>query len=461
MESYSRDDDQAHSPQVDFVKLNAALASSNPATAFNPFGGAQNAALIDTMRTSQYLGKGRNTEQQSQIKVDGPLFTIPGGAVRAAVGVESLQTSNDFTFISGPTNNLAIKRDPISRIDNAVFGELFVPLVSAMNAMPGIQRLDLSIAGRYEKYSDVGSTSNPKVGISWSPAGGITGRASYGTSFRAPEPDRPQPGAGRPGRGDLQRTRSRPPARPFGVSITGGNPDLNPETATTYTVGVDPQPAADSGLKASFTAFRIDYEKPDRPVPWRHHGPAARGAVLIDHHAQPAGLGDRAADRHPSADGRRASAGDHGPDPTARPAEPRQYALRRGLDFQLSYHWNTSQFGDFELATNGTYFWKYDFKVTPTAAAVDSLNHIFNPLKWRDRTTLRWNDGPWSASATLNYTNSYLNDRATVPQTVDSYKTVTTSTLAYKFGDKFMAMLNNVTVGLRVTETCWTRSRPM
>ena len=33
----------------------------------------------------------------------------------------------------------------------------------------GLQRLELSAAVRYDKYSDVGKTTNPKIGVNWSP----------------------------------------------------------------------------------------------------------------------------------------------------------------------------------------------------------------------------------------------------------------------------------------------------
>jgi len=63
---------------------------------------------------------------------------------------------------------------------------LFVPLFGASNAVPGIEQLSLSLAGRYEHYSDFGDTTNPKFGVTWKPVPELTVRASYGTSFRAP-----------------------------------------------------------------------------------------------------------------------------------------------------------------------------------------------------------------------------------------------------------------------------------
>ena len=44
----------------------------------------------------------------------------------------------------------------------------------------------LSAALRYENYSDFGSTTNPKFGITYKPFKGLSLKGTYGTSFRAP-----------------------------------------------------------------------------------------------------------------------------------------------------------------------------------------------------------------------------------------------------------------------------------
>jgi len=51
----------------------------------------------------------------------------------------------------------------------SAFGEAFVPLFGTANARPLFQKLDLSLALRYDHYSDFGATTNPKVGLTWAP----------------------------------------------------------------------------------------------------------------------------------------------------------------------------------------------------------------------------------------------------------------------------------------------------
>ena len=52
----------------------------------------------------------------------------------------------------------------------AGFGEVRVPVFGANNRRAGLERLELSLAARFEDYADVGQTTSPKVGILFSRA---------------------------------------------------------------------------------------------------------------------------------------------------------------------------------------------------------------------------------------------------------------------------------------------------
>lgn len=73
-----------------------------------------------------------------------------------------------------------------ARTVSSAYGELNVPLISALNRRPGLERLTVTAAGRFEHYERIGSTFNPKLGLLWSPLPDVAVRSSYGTSFRAP-----------------------------------------------------------------------------------------------------------------------------------------------------------------------------------------------------------------------------------------------------------------------------------
>ncbi|ADN75457.1 TonB-dependent receptor [Ferrimonas balearica DSM 9799] len=65
--------------------------------------------------------------------------------------------------------------------------EFLVPLLSNVT---GAQRLELSVAGRYDYYddeTDVGGAFSPQVGLMYNPVENVLVRGSWGQSFRAPD----------------------------------------------------------------------------------------------------------------------------------------------------------------------------------------------------------------------------------------------------------------------------------
>ena len=125
-------------------------------------------------------------------KADGPLFDIPGGTVKAAIGTTF--TSYHFNIVNlittnAPTLIVPYQVDPESRQVWAVFGQVNIPVFSETFNFPLMRRLELEASWRHDQYSDVKGTSNPKVAFNWSPFNedvGLTIRGAWGTSFRAP-----------------------------------------------------------------------------------------------------------------------------------------------------------------------------------------------------------------------------------------------------------------------------------
>jgi iron complex outermembrane receptor protein len=125
------------------------------------------------------------------VKADGPLFDLPGGTVKAAIGAN--YTSYRFLIANNtetsPSNTeMSLLRDPESRRVWAVFTQLNVPIFGDANAVWGVRKLELEGSWRHDQYSDAGGTSNPKVAFTWLTSNdlGLAFRGSWGTSFRAP-----------------------------------------------------------------------------------------------------------------------------------------------------------------------------------------------------------------------------------------------------------------------------------
>jgi iron complex outermembrane receptor protein len=103
----------------------------------------------------------------------------------------------------------------------AAFVELSVPISEA---------IDLSLGARYEDYgSDGGGTFDPQVRAKIQVLDWLALRASASTTFRAP----PQTSLAPNPLASIPTILGRPTA----LDITG-NPDLKPETATTYNIGL-------------------------------------------------------------------------------------------------------------------------------------------------------------------------------------------------------------------------------
>jgi iron complex outermembrane receptor protein len=126
--------------------------------------------------------------RESGIKADGPLFDLPGGTVKAAIGANF--TAYNFIITqtqTNPTNpTVTITQDPRKRDVWATFAQLNIPIFSEQNALPLLRRFEFEASWRHDQYSDVGGTSNAKLAFNWAPVDALTIRGGWGQSFRAP-----------------------------------------------------------------------------------------------------------------------------------------------------------------------------------------------------------------------------------------------------------------------------------
>jgi iron complex outermembrane receptor protein len=132
---------------------------------------------------------------------DGPLFMLPAGPVRAAVG--GSYTDQDYifytrlTFSTASANTLDVSTDIQGYNVWAAYAQVNVPIVGDANMLPFVRRLEVEGAYRYDKYSNIKDpTTNPKISANWMPVQDLMLRASWGTSFRAPSFGDTSSGAG-------------------------------------------------------------------------------------------------------------------------------------------------------------------------------------------------------------------------------------------------------------------------
>ena len=140
-----------------------------------------------------------------------------------------------------------------------------MPLIGRKQDVPGINRLEFTVAARYTDYSDFGGNTSPKFGVLWEPMLGLNIRGTYGRSFRAPflsELDPTQTSWGLfPVSPYFPAIASRfsLPNTAYFLWAVGNNPSVGPETATNKTFGIDFVPQDLKALKFSATYFSISY----------------------------------------------------------------------------------------------------------------------------------------------------------------------------------------------------------
>lgn len=421
---------QIHSGRLDEALGNVA---DNPSTAylasrdgfFNPFAaGGVNPPEVLAFVTSGYVySLDRSRASSVNLLVEGPLAQLPGGEVRLALGAQARReafSTRSSTFVSGDAPRESTSGEQ-SREVMAVFGEARVPIIGDANARPGVKRLELSLAGRYEEYADFGSTTNPKIGLIYAPIDDLTLRASYGTSFRAPA--LPQIFSRTSVGATLVPTETG--ARLLAIYLSGGNTELKPETADTYTVGFDYRP--DSGLRLSANYFDTRFS--DRIAQPAREGlssiltnPAlAPFVTFVDPANNPA---DRALIQgYISSPG--FSLGSLFPPESYRLVLDARWVNAasvqvRGFDLEAAYplEWRGHSF---RFTASASYLLDYLNQTTPAAPREDLVGVAGYPTDLRARAGVDWSKGDWSAGAYLNHVADY---RDLDGRTIESWNTL-------------------------------------
>ncbi|MEO8056996.1 MAG: TonB-dependent receptor [Burkholderiales bacterium] len=182
------------------------------------------------------------------------LFQLPAGPLQVALGAEVrrekyLSTPDPLTA-SGALSVLGASSSEGSRTISALYAELSVPI---------LKNLEASIAGRYDHYSDFGSTTNPKFGLKYKVLPNLALRATYAEGFRAPaitETTQTPSSGFYSGIRDPQLCPTPDPANAnCDLSLQtffGSNPNLKPERSKSMTAGIVFDPTDDLSIALDF-----------------------------------------------------------------------------------------------------------------------------------------------------------------------------------------------------------------
>jgi iron complex outermembrane receptor protein len=285
---------------------------------------------------------------------------------------------------------------------SAFFSELNLPL---------LKNLDVTAAVRYDKYSDFGLTTNPKLAFTYRPVDSLLLRGSYSKGFRAPslyeinmantytnsgntlnDPVNCPGGVPLPGKSAAANCKQQ-----FQV-LNGGNQNLAPEKSKNGTVGIVWEPINNLSLTADYWSIRMTQQI----------GTLQDFDVLTD----PTTFG---AYYHRNPSGDLATDGSQCPNPvTCGYIDLRNQNLgdvnTNGVDLSATYKLRTKDYGTFTFADNATWVHKYEYQnfvgdeMHERVGVFSGDGAVF---RWQNTLNVNWTQGKFGAGLTAHYKSGY------------------------------------------------------
>jgi iron complex outermembrane receptor protein len=380
----------------------------------NPFGPSSQAGrdLINSIRISDEARKAKGVTTSLDGKMSRPLMALGGGDLAIAVGGELRHENQRFTPSDLlKSNNIAGDRDStiaagetadVETSDNSrKVASVFTELVA-----PFSKEVEMQFALRFDHYSEVGNTTNPKIGLRWQPSQAVLLRTSIGTGFRAPSLS------------DLKRptifgTTAGILTDPQCVQQEGSidnctdqwdverrsNPNLKPEKSRQFTLGAVFEPA-------KRTSLSVDYwniEKKD---------------VIST-------LGEQVIIENPAAyNGKYIQRDEDGAISSILLMKENQGRLKTsGFDIGADWRSERGAWGRFGVNLSGTLVLKYDRQFGPDEPYRSNLGVFLNDQviqKWRHRINFEWDNGPVTLTLANQYSSSYTDQNTTYDPFTDA-----------------------------------------
>jgi outer membrane receptor protein involved in Fe transport len=489
---YSKANTLDSANRVDTSLFQEAVNSTDASTAYNVFnGGSLDNPNVgdDTVNSQDVIDSFMvNIERESETELalwdfklsNASLFSLPAGDVGFATGVEYryesyfdnrsdlLNGTESFVDLSSGEETALASRvlgsspTPDSEGSRNVFsayGELAVPLLAGL---PFVERMDMQLAARYERFSDVGDVLKPKIAMSWQIVPEVKVRAAYSKGFKAP---------GLPQINAVDVARSNTRSDPvYGVSqgtleLRNGSDSLKSEKSTNKSLGLVFAPIDDLVITVDY--WKINQEDIVGLL-------SSQTQILYDALLRSEGSYNENVVRDDSGE-------------IIYVANDYINLLPReisGIDYSLSYSFDT-RFGDFGFDINASNLRQFDqgtdWMTDLVTEAQDAGNEALlfegenvelwgsdgsllrqgGHPEWRTTVGLKWQRDEWGAGVKYKYISSvidtglyYTDDNGdTVYYEIDSWSTID-AYVNYRFADEGEGLLNKakVTFGIRNLE---------
>jgi iron complex outermembrane recepter protein len=372
----------------------------------NPFAMQDEAgkAYLDAagVRGDVVVAKARNTG--IDLRLTREVLDLPAGPVGVAIGAEARREKSDFLLQRGPLDQMMISRASGLVSSKDTSGERTLSAFFTEANVPVTKALELQLAARYDRYDDAGNTFNPKIGFRYQPSKQWLLRGSANTGFRAPtlyDLNGPVVDS------ITSRQYDDPVLCPNGVpkpgvnpniachmnlaTRAGGNPELGPERARSFSIGVVGEPVQNLTLSMDVSKIEIrdivgnildeesilgDYEK----YKDRYHYNASGTALDYINTSSLGNGGER---------------------------------MTKVVDVTAQWRAPRTAFGNFDFWLNGTYVLKDTFPL-PGGEPQDNVGVYNGTVQWRHNASVRWTEGPWSLTLSQRYSQGYVDQNTSV-----------------------------------------------
>jgi iron complex outermembrane receptor protein len=377
---------------------------------FNPFllpGEKQSAEATRLLATAEARGvniaSGRSEVQAFDASITGTLIKLPAGPVQAAFGVDVREEKYAFLgearatttrpFIEGAPIDAKPELASRTRDVKAIYAEFLIPV---------LEDLEVSLAIRQDDYSGIGRTTNPKVTFRYRPLDTLAVRGSYSTGFRAPsfaqlfDPISTAPYLG----ADITDPAICPAGRinasipGCGTALTGldtisgGKPDLQPEEAEQFAVGLVIEPIRG-------TSLTVDYwniERTNVPAIFSPQALAANFNLFGDRFIR------NTANQITGIDQRTVNSGE---------------TKTAGIDISARHLFEAFS-GKVNLSLDGTILTEKKERFLPNVPFSANQIGVFSfygdlGIKWKHTLSAVYERGDWTASVTQIFRTGYLN----------------------------------------------------
>lgn len=419
----------------------------------NPFGLQDDSgkAYLDSIATNgQTADAGVTRMNGLDLTANRDLMDLPGGTMALALGASAY---HDFTYHSipdtvvlsgGQTGNTQAVNQNASRNVVAAYAEIDMPLTKA---------LDLDFAVRTDRYSDFGSTTNPKLSFRYKPSQLWMLRGAAGTGFRAPTLSQRYFGAVNGPTGITSLSYNDPllcPGGPVGGNTggtalagynpstvcnarqpinSGANPNVGPERSTTFNFGVVLTPTRSLLVSLDYFNVKLRDMIGQLSQPSFFQNPAYSNLFVRDASNNLLWIDDRLT----NLGGERTD----------------------GIDITTTYTFPRTSWGQFGAQLDGTYIHRFETQVDPGGPWISSIN-MFGPLdanvqnfRWKYGASVKWvsPNGAWTSTVNEQYRQSFqdLNSGSQFYHVIDPYTLFNWSlTYAGYRHWKVLAGVNNV-----------------